>query len=207
MSQINISSFSSVPSSSSSHASSVSSAPSSEETDRFARALEGNDKRHDMDSGSSRQESGTGNSDASGANPAQASFSSLFSMSSPLDGLFAGKAEAPAPLAEADLDSLVQRILVSTPESGGHEVRISLSDSVLRGTEIVLQRGPDGMLLVSLNTTDAASFQTLVSAQDELKRALESRESGNVRVDVRRDGENGNDAERKSRGLSEDEQD
>ena len=201
MSQLNISSFSSLSSSSSASSSSrTDAAPSAADTDRFTRALEG-DRRHDMDSGGSQQEGGNGNDEAGAS---QTSFSSLFSMSSPLDSLFAGKAEAAAPaaqLAEADLDTLVERILVSTPESGGHEVRISLGDSVLRGTEIILQRGLDGMLSVSLNTTDAASFQTLVSAQNELKRMLETRENGDVRVEVSRDnGHDGNDADRESRG-------
>ena len=57
-----------------------------------------------------------------------------------------------------------------------------------------------GMLSVTLSSSDASSFQTLVSAQDSLKSMLESLEKGNVRVEVTRDsGREDNDSGRRSR--------
>ena len=83
-------------------------------------------------------------------------------------------------------------------------MRIRLGGDVLPGTEITLTRGTDGLLSVRLATTDAASFQTLVGAQDSLKGRLGHLEK-DVRVDVvsERGGaeaEN-NDARRQSRGF------
>lgn len=100
----------------------------------------------------------------------------------------AAQASAPAdPADPANRDgltsSLVERILVSTPESGGNEVRIMLGDA-LPGTEIRMTRGPDGMLMVDLATDDANSFQTLVAARAELKARLDQLEKGGVRVEV-----------------------
>jgi len=96
-------------------------------------------------------------------------------------------AQASAPAGPADMDgltsSLVERILVSTPESGGNEVRILLGDA-LPGTEIRMTRGPDGMLMVDLATDDANSFQTLVAARADLKARLDQLEKGGVRVEV-----------------------
>lgn len=98
--------------------------------------------------------------------------------------------------------ALVERILVSTPESGGSEVRILLSDGALPGTEIRLARGADGMLVVDLLTDDASSFQTLVAAREALKARLEETEKGGVRVDVTDNArpDDGN-AERRSAGY------
>ncbi|MDR3045224.1 MAG: type III secretion system needle length determinant [Desulfovibrio sp.] len=100
----------------------------------------------------------------------------------------AAQSSAPAGSANpADMDgltsSLVERILVSTPESGGNEVRIFLG-AALPGTEIRMTRGPDGMLVVDLATDDANSFQTLVAARTELKARLDQLEKGGVRVEV-----------------------
>ena len=99
-------------------------------------------------------------------------------------------------------EKLVERILVSGPD-GGHEIRLTLGKDVLPGTEIRLQRGSDGVLSVHLATDNAASFQTLVGAQESLKARLESFEK-DVRVEVvsERGGaeaENG-DGRRQSRG-------
>ena len=138
--------------------------------------------------------------------------SSMFSrMTGPLDTLFAGRtaqtAETAAPSGDApDLgalaEKLVERILVSGPD-GGHEIRLTLGKDVLPGTEIRLQRGSDGVLSVHLATDNAASFQTLVGAQESLKARLESFEK-DVRVEVvsergEAEAENG-DGRRQSRG-------
>lgn len=112
-------------------------------------------------------------------------------MTGPLDTLFAGRtaqtAETAAPSGDApDLgalaEKLVERILVSGPD-GGHEIRLTLGKDVLPGTEIRLQRGSDGVLSVHLATDNAASFQTLVGAQESLKARLGSFEK-DVRVEV-----------------------
>ena len=79
-------------------------------------------------------------------------------------------------------EKLVERILVSGPD-GGHEIRLTLGKDVLPGTEIRLQRGSDGVLSVQLATDNAASFQTLVGAQESLKARLGSFEK-DVRVEV-----------------------
>lgn len=138
--------------------------------------------------------------------------SSVFSqMTGPLDTLFAGRmaqaAETAAPPGDApDLgalaEKLVERILVSEP-SGGSEIRLMLGKDVLPGTEIRLQRGSDGLLSVLVTADNAASFQTLVGAQESLKARLESFER-NVRVEVvsergGADAEDG-DTRRRSRG-------
>lgn len=98
-------------------------------------------------------------------------------------------------------DKLVDRILVSDTQGAG-EVRIQLSDSILKYTEITLTRLQDGSLEIKLNSSDYNSTQSLVSQQFELKSRLEKIENCNVTVEVNADNqEEGNDANQKSRGL------
>ncbi len=176
-----------------------------ESSDLFLRKLEEkNSGRHDLESGESRHDDQSAlESDAS----------PLGGMTSPLESLFSGRMEqvqsaspAPAP-AEADgagLAQLVERILVSTPENGGHEVRLSLGSHTLPGTEVILQRDAGGMLSVTLASTDASAFQTLVASQGTLKTMLENMENNEVRVTVTRDADReDNDAKRRSRGYME----
>ena len=102
------------------------------------------------------------------------------------------------------VDKLVQRILVSEPKAGGQgEVRIQLSDTAaLRDTEIILQRGGDGLLSVRLVTDNATSMQTLVAAQQGLKEQLEKHGPAVVRVENPGESRSGdNDANRRSQGL------
>lgn len=154
--------------------------------------------RHDLESGGTKKEETSPAPDASAV---------LSGMTNPLESLFSGRMEEAAPPApaaqgpeQADLEKLVERILVSTPEQGGHEVRLSLGSHALPSTEITLHRDMTGMLSVTLSSSDASSFQTLVSAQDSLKSMLESLEKGNVRVEVTRDsGREDNDSGRRSR--------
>ncbi len=188
--------------------------PASGDVDAFQRAME---RPHERDGGDSGHPGGKAeNADESSDETRDegAGNRSFASMSSPLDTLFAGRMEAAsvAPRAEAaspaDLDGLaeklVDRILVSQPGEGAGEVRIRLGGDVLPGTEITLTRGADGLLAVRLATTDAASFQTLVGAQDSLKARLGQLEK-DVRVDVvsERGGSEAenNDARRQSRGF------
>ena len=184
-------------------------APDAEATDRFLKALEEKPDRHDMESGSSRKEQPMPEETESSDMPKQIS-SAMSGMTNPLDSLFSGRMEpVQAPSAapstdSAELEQLVERILVSTPEKGGHEVRLSLGSQTLPGTEIVLQRGVDGRLTVSVNCTDASSFQTLVAAQDTLQSRLSSLENSDVRVMVTQDtGREENDSNRRSRGYME----
>ena len=158
--------------------------------------------RHDLESGGTRHEENEGS-------PAGAP-SPFAGMTSPLESLFAGRMEQTAPAAPpADVDNealtqLVERILVSTPESGGHEVRLSLGSHALPDTEIILQRDMSGMLSVTLTSSRDSSFQTLVAAQDSLKNMLENMEKNSVRVTVTRDtGREENDTGRRSRGYRE----
>lgn len=98
-------------------------------------------------------------------------------------------------------DKLVDRILVSDTQ-GTNEVRIQLSDSILKDTEITLKRLQDGSLEIKLNSTNYNSTQSLVAQQFELKSRLEKIENCTVTVEVNADSqEQGNDTNQKSRGL------
>lgn len=98
-------------------------------------------------------------------------------------------------------DKLVDRILVSDKQ-GENEVRIQLSDDVLKDTEITLKRLSDGSLEIKLNSNNYNSTQTLVSQQFELKSRLEKMENCTVTVEVNADNqEEGNDTNKQSRGY------
>ena len=175
-----------------------------ESADLFLRKMEEKDAgRHDMESGGTKHED---------REDFQSQSSPLSGMTSPLESLFSGRMEqasaaaspAPAGVDDAELAQLVERILVSTPESGGHEVRLSLGNHTLPDTEIVLQRDMNGMLSVTLSSSNASSFQTLVSAQGTLQTMLENMEKNEVRVTVTSDtGREENDTGRRSRGYME----
>ena len=134
----------------------------------------------------------------------------LFSgMMRPAETFAAGRTEqaaAPAPANAADhpqLEKIVERILVSAPDQGGQEVRITLSSQALQGTDIILHRNVTGELSVTLQTGDPRSFQTLVASQGELKQLLETQEKGEVRVTVAGDTpQEQNDSNRRSRGYT-----
>ena len=140
-----------------------------------------------------------------GAHTAQDA-SSLFGMHGSFGALFAESVEQTAalpPLSGPELDMLVERILVSRPESGGAEVRLILGGEMLNGTEIIIQRDGLGLLSVQLHAHEATAFQTLVASRSDLADALERFESGTVRVAVEYSGEgrDESDAERRSKGL------
>ncbi len=178
--------------------------PDVETSDQFLRKLEQEPGRHDLESGGTRDEK-------EGRSSSQDAPTSLSGMTSPLESLFSGRMEqmtqaAAAPEASAlehdDLQKLVDRILVSTPEGGGNEVRLTLGNQILPDTEIILQRGADGMLSVTLSSDNASSFQTLVSAQGTLQQMLEQLENSPVRVEVYSEsGREDNDSRRRSRGY------
>ena len=173
-----------------------------ESSDLFTRKLEERTPgRHDLESGESRDDA---------HEKAPESPFSMSGMTSPLESLFSNRMEqvsAPAPEAAepAELERLVERILVSTPETGGHEVRLSLGSQTLPGTEIILQRDVDGSLAVTLTSSNANAFQTLVASQHTLRQMLENLENSSVRVSVTQDtGREDNDSNRRSRGYVDD---
>lgn len=172
-----------------------------ETSDLFLKKLEERDPgRHDLESGGTLKEDGEDSRENAFAMP---------SMTSPLESLFSLRtdmaAEVSAPAADmdnAELEQLVERILVSTPEHGGHEVRLSLNSHRLPETEIVLRRDIDGRLSVSLSTPDASAFQTLVSSRGNLQQMLEKVENQNVQVTVSQETDREeNDRNRRSRGY------
>ena len=127
---------------------------------------------------------------------------------SPVDAMFAGSTEqvstAPGPDMEL-LENVVERILVSAPEQGGQEVRLSIQSDALRSTEITIRRDAEGRLTVGMDSADQATFQTLVSAQGELKKILEASEKAEVRVTVTGGARDAhpeqNDSRQRSRGY------
>ncbi len=134
-----------------------------------------------------------------------------------IDGLFRGASGMPAmgaaaanaaqaasmPDGEA-LEALVSRILVNTPEKGGSEVRLTLSDAAFRGTEVSIMRDLSGALTVKIVSSDPSAFQTLVSSRNELLSSLQAQEKAPVSVEMEEDrggSDDPNDARRRSRGL------
>ena len=176
-------------------------APNSRDVDAFRAAMKEDRQEH---GGASQPDSGSFHEKqpcAPDENP-QASLSSLFSMVgmfSEVEGMASAGPVHAAGLSAEELDRLVERILVSA-EEGRQEVRLTLSDRILPGTEIILSRTPEGMLSVSLHCTDSSSFQTRVASQFDLKKRLEAHEMTAVEVSVDIQQEDG-DADRRSRGY------
>lgn len=100
------------------------------------------------------------------------------------------------------LEALAEQILVSSRDAGEAEVRIRLRDGVLPDTEIRLTRELSGRLVVRVVTGDPQTFQTLVSARNDLADALSATESRGVAVFVDRNGPDDDAAGRRSRGLT-----
>lgn len=174
-------------------------APDRETVERFREAIGDADEER----GGSRVEEPSSSQRGDLPAPMQDT-SSLFSMHASFESLFADSVEQTAiasALNGADLDMLVERILVSSPERGGHEVRLILGGDILCGTEIIIQRDTLGLLSVQLHANDTAAFQTLVASQNELRHLLEVRETSPVRVLVDNGGDSANDANRRSKGL------
>jgi type III secretion system needle length determinant len=148
-----------------------------------------------------------GNSDRENGQNGQAMPSAASLMSSLFEGKMSAVAAAPpaAPNLDELVDDLVQRIFVSAPKSGTPtEIRLQLNASILPDTEIVMQRGQDGLLSVLLATGNASSMQTLVSAQQSLREQLEKHGPVDVRVNSAEESRQGdNDANRRSQGLVE----
>lgn len=89
---------------------------------------------------------------------------------------------------DAMVNMLVERITVTDTSAHMVTVEVALSDrgadTALRGTTLSLTRSMDGLLVVNVMTNDAATFQTLVGAQVDLKAKLEALDTGLVRVEI-----------------------
>lgn len=114
--------------------------------------------------------------------------SQLFSQSAPVERE-TGPASVQAAAAEARLDreeleALTSRILVSVPDAEGHEVRLTLSEPPLEGTEICVRRDSLGQLSVTIIAGDPNAFQTLVEAQGDLAGSLQACERDPVSIRV-----------------------
>ena len=161
---------------------------------------------NDLESGEGKLQMASAEDD--GTNPMSALFSQngMSSFVSQLEGApQAAKAEAAPRLDPQEVQQIADRILVSAPSGGNQEVRITPNQGLLPGTEIIVTRDNAGMLQVSVKTTDATAFQTLVGAQGDLKDALQTKESMPVRVVIASDeaGAGDNDSRRRSAGLFE----
>ena len=162
---------------------------------------------HDLESGGLFRDAGSTSQTGAGTLP-QAGLEQLFSGLSPaaMDApgvANTGQVDGMRLPSEA-LEKLVDRVLVSTPENGINEVRITLSDSsVLRGTNIQIARDLNGMLTVTLIADNSQAFQTLVASRADLTKMLESTEKQGVIVNLQtaEDGDNANDTDKRSRGL------
>ena len=188
-----------------------SSAPDSKALEAFQRAMQREDSQS-FNSQSGKEFSSEGETvqkDKGQTDETAASqFASLFSMPSLTaqdGGVHVTTLEGTvsfSPLSEAELEMLVDRILVSQAQNGSQEVRITLGGTVLNGTEITLFRNSEGLLVVQMNCTNQSSFQTLVASQLDLRTRLEDFENNTVHVsvDIRQDG---NDAQKRSKGYFE----
>ena len=161
------------------------------------------DRRHDLESGEALEKKPSGSNADGGLKGAD--FIDVMFGRTQTDAFVqaaAPRAEGAAAsgFLEGDLNALVSRILVSSPEKGSTEVRLTLSDAALRGTEVTLLRDAAGMLSVKIVAADPRAFQTLVASRGDLVSALEAQESAGVSV-VMEDGSDANDTRQRSRGL------
>jgi type III secretion system needle length determinant len=114
-------------------------------------------------------------------------------------------APVPAPDVPALAAELVERILVNTDnQAAGGEVRITLKDSVLPDTEIILRQDGE-RLVVQLASSNFASLEALRLAQDDLRDKLLAlgRDVSIEVLDSRnsKDGEDSGHPGARSRGL------
>jgi hypothetical protein len=131
---------------------------------------------------------------------------SMLQRAAPPESAAVAAASANAGLADR-IEELAERILVSARDSLDNkvpEVRITLKDSILPDTEVVLRRSEDGALRVLLITDNASSRQTLLESEGLLREKLSSFNSS-VSVEIlergeERQGQEG-DSQRRSRGL------
>jgi type III secretion system needle length determinant len=95
-----------------------------------------------------------------------------------------GGAEASFSVSEA-AQEIADRILVSDPSlSGKAEVRLTLRESVMPGTEVRISK-ESGMVQVELVTTSDQSFALLASQKGNLEQMLKDRMGDGVNVQVK----------------------
>ncbi len=121
-----------------------------------------------------------------------------FELSSIFSALIQGKEpqekiEKPSKISQQDLssaqkiaDDLLERILVSDKKlDGSVEVKLLLNDSsILKQTEISINRDLNGMLFVNISSSDNNSYQKLLSSKAILEKQLNDKEDNPVRVEV-----------------------
>jgi type III secretion system needle length determinant len=118
-------------------------------------------------------------------------------------GTIAAGVNAPPEVLAAEI---AERILVSKSDNADTaEVRISLKDSVLPDTEIILRREGEQLKVVLL-TANASSHQTLLDATPALRELLVKQNNGSdehlsVEVAMRGDNQQDDRQNRHSRGL------
>lgn len=149
------------------------------------------------------QDSRQNDDDDSGTAPKNSPFDGIFQNPFSMVKESAKTAEVQtAPPAENDItEKMVEQILLSDPKDGEQEIRIRLSDAILKDTEIQLKRLNDGSLQILLTSGNASSVQTLVAQQFELKKRLEQIENTAVSVEVSTQDQDRNDTQQESRGL------
>lgn len=125
-------------------------------------------------------------------------------MTNPLDSLFGNTmiaknvAQVPNQNMASMNEKLVETILVSQPDADNQEVRITLSKGVLPDTEVRIMRDIHGTLNITLQTSNASSFQTLVAGQHDLKAMLAENE-GDIKITVESSDAEQNDTNQRSR--------
>ena len=89
------------------------------------------------------------------------------------------------------INKLVDKIMVSSKDAvNGAEVRMTLKDNILPGTEIRLQRVA-GALQVTMNTTSAESHNILAASEASLQKTLSEKLGDKVQVNINMSGAGG----------------
>ena len=130
---------------------------------------------------------------------------SFAQMTNPLDSLLSMRAnntlatQTPQNTMPLNSEKLCETILVSQPDADSQEVRLTLNKDILPDTEIKIMRDANGMLNISLSSSNSSSFQTLVQGQHDLRQLLEkSGEQANIQVNSGDASQDGRDEERRS---------
>ncbi|MRI33781.1 hypothetical protein EOPP23_12375 [Endozoicomonas sp. OPT23] len=97
------------------------------------------------------------------------------------------------------INKLVDKIMVSAKDAvNGAEVRMTLKDNILPGTEIRLQRVA-GTLQVTMNTSSAESHNILAASEASLQKTLSERLGDKVQVNINMSGAGGEQSDGRSR--------
>lgn len=105
------------------------------------------------------------------------------------------------------ISKLVDKISVSAKDAvNGSEIRMTLKDNILPGTEIRIQRA-GGELTVTMNTTSADSHNFLAQHEASLLKSLNDRFGEKVQVNINMSGEQNDGRSREEYVGEEEEQD